>query len=178
ARARRARWIPTTLAASLLLALGGVALYGLTGLSGRVLAAQLALDHIKCRTFPGESAEDAQAPSDAAARFASAYGWSVDVPAPPPDEGARFICLRRCVYMRGQVAHAMYRVGDRDVSLFVLTDAASPPMDLSILGQRARAWSDGRRTYALVADLPPDAVARLKRYFEAKLTRARVEATR
>jgi anti-sigma factor RsiW len=177
-RARRRLWIPTTLAASLLFALSGVALYGLTGVSGRLLAAQLALDHLKCRTFPGESRDTAQKPSDAAAHFARAYGWNVAVPAAPPGEGARFICLRRCLYMRGQIAHAVYHVDESDVSLFVLPSAESPPVDLSILGQRARTWSDGHRTYALIADLPPDAVARLKRYFEPRLVRARLEAAR
>lgn len=176
AAVRRRLWIPTTLAASLLFALGGVALYGLTGVSGRVLAAQLALDHVKCRTFSGESSEDAEAPADASARFARTYGWHVAVPAAPPGGESRFICLRRCLYMRGQLAHAIYNIDDRDVSLFVLPGADSPSANLSILGQRARTWSDGHRTYALVADLPPDTVARLKRYFEARLVRARHEA--
>ncbi|MPY87080.1 MAG: hypothetical protein GEU99_04080 [Luteitalea sp.] len=169
--ARRRTWLPATLAASVLLTLGGVTLYGLTATSGRVLAAQLALDHVKCRTLQHDPPAGTLEPTEAAARFARDYGWKVAVPAAPPDEDARFICVRRCMYMRGRVAHVMYGVGDRVVSLFVIPLAESPPADLAILGQRARAWSDGRQTYAIIADLPQERVARLTQYFSTELAR-------
>src|SRR5687767_930380 len=74
ARPRLGRLVPLSLAATLLLAVAGVFLFGV---NHEAVAAQLALDHMKCFAVAGDdAATDSKA---AAAAWQSTRGWSIGV---------------------------------------------------------------------------------------------------
>jgi anti-sigma factor RsiW len=148
--ARLGRWVPLSLAATLLLSLGGLFLYSALH-QGEALAAQLALDHVKCFQF--ESAP--QDPATAAARWAAANGWTVQVPASAPERHLEFVSLRRCLVTEGRTAHMMYKWRGEPLSLFVmpeaLADGRDPERTIERFGHEAILWSANDRTYAVLA---------------------------
>ena len=168
---RQARWwavrMPVT--ATVTLALTGVLLYGATGSSSTLLAAQLALDHMKCVRLHGSHAgiDAAQATRDWNAR----YGWTPRLPAAPRTSAATLIGVRRCLYGHGHVVHLLYDVEGRVVSLFVMPREAHPagetPTAHGFLGQQAAVWSKGDQSFALVGDMPATRLATLATDFRA-----------
>ena len=86
------------MAAALVLVVGGVLLYSLTGLSPTVLAAQLTLDHVKCFAV-----HDADAPVDVRAseeQYARDYGQQIRLPRPAV-AGLQLVGMRRCFAAKG-----------------------------------------------------------------------------
>jgi anti-sigma factor RsiW len=154
ARAGRARRVAGALplAASLLLAVGGMLVYGLLGSGGRALAGQLALDHYKCVHIVGGAAATTTV-DGAAARWERDHGWAVRLPA--SDDRFRFVALRHCLHSHGLMAHALYRRGGELVSLFIIPRPVDKPGVQEIMGERAAIWSTGGRTYAVVGAAPP-----------------------
>ena len=61
------------------------------------------------------------------------------------------LAVRRCLYGDGMGAHVMYRVNGEPVSLFVLTGLTRPAAELSLFGHDEVVWTQGDRTYMLVA---------------------------
>ena len=83
----------------MVLALGAIALPVITGRSNVVLAAQLALDHLKCFTIDGHDHGQVLSVADAEAELLHDYGWQLSVPQTGGADHGRLISVRRC-YLR------------------------------------------------------------------------------
>lgn len=171
-RARSARrWLPLRMpvAATLVLTLMGTLLYGLTSSSATVLAAQLALDHLKCVKLvtTGTVVNPVQAARD----WAQHYHWTPKMPAAPKGRKASLMTVRRCLLGHGHLAHLMYEVDGTVVSLFVMpredAPASAEPTEHAFLGQQAQLWSSGDQSFALVGDVEPAQLERLAEEFRA-----------
>ena len=148
------RWVPLSLAASLLLA---VAVVFVVSLNDRVeaLATGLALDHAKCFRIG-----DSQHPADAAAveqAWARDRGWPIRVAHSDTAEQLELVCVRRCISMDGLTAHVMYRWRGEPLSVYVLPHTVAESRLVDAIGHETAIWSDAGRTYAVMADgHPPD----------------------
>lgn len=157
-RSRLRRWVPLSLAATLFLAVGGAFLFTL-GRPAEALAAELALDHMKCF-----KTQDIAARADAAAvarDWARNQGWTIPVVPGMPDEGIALVGLRRCFSTSGQMAHLMYSDHGQPLSVYVLRRSGAGAHELEVLGQRTVIWSSGNRTYAVVGNEAPEVLARV-----------------
>ena len=133
------------------LTLGAVLLPVVTIRSTAVLAAQLALDHLKCFTIDGDADGEPIAKEHAEAVLKQEYGFEVTVPASRPDEHLELLAVRRCLYGDGRAAHILYRINGEPVSLFILPGVQRPAEELSLFGHDQLVWTEGDRTYMLVA---------------------------
>jgi anti-sigma factor RsiW len=148
----RKTWVPLSMVATLMLAVAGVFFYGLRGGTG-ALAAQLAVDHVKCFEF----AEPPTILPSAAAlgrQWAEERGWAVTVPKTEPLEQLELLGLRRCISTEGTTAHMMYKWRGKPLSVYIL-NRATPRIGpertfVERLGQDSMIWSKGGRTYAVV----------------------------
>ncbi|MEW6320561.1 MAG: zf-HC2 domain-containing protein [Acidobacteriota bacterium] len=137
-------------AAAVVLTLGA-GLFVATSQSTVVLAAQLALDHVKCFLLDGHDHLPTKNPEDAEAFIQARYGWTVDVPPSRPAEGFRLVASRKCLLGDGFAAHLLYRADGQPVSVFILPgDHAAH--DLRIFGAAVEAWSANGRTYVVVVE--------------------------
>ena len=147
------RWAPLSLAATLVLAVAGVIVFGLND-RVEALAASLALDHVKCFKLSGT---DGRAEPAAEARtWERSQGWAITV---PPDEPARQLTLvdvRRCYSTDGRAAHMMYTWRGAPLSVYVLQGEVGRDQIVDRMGSEAVIWCANRRTYAVVADGHPD----------------------
>lgn len=161
----RARLAPLALAAALVLAVGGVFLYQGTRSSSRLLAAELAMDHEKC--FRLNHLLDADGtPSAVQATMSSWFGWDVTLPSLAGHADVSLVGSRPCLYGEGKVAHIMYMHRGRPVSLFMLPRETRPEQVVRVFGHEARMWSEGDRTFVLLAresDAELDDMVRLVR---------------
>ena len=151
------RWIPMSVAATLLLAVGGVFMFGLTQ-KAQALAFQMTIDHVKCSRFAGDGAHIDGAAAEQ--RWAATYGWPIRVAggsaASTPVEGApRLRDVRRCAVTDGRVAHILYEWQGRPLSVYVLPSVViGGAEEVRRFGHDAVLWSQNGRTYALVARGP------------------------
>lgn len=155
-----------SLAAALMLVVGGVLLYALTGLSPAVLAAQLTLDHVKCFAV-----HDADEPVDVRAseeQYARDYGGEVHLPS-AVIPGFQLVGMRRCFCGEGVAAHAMYRLHGRPVSLYVIPDASRERASTDAFGHDAVMWSKGNVTYVLLGNEPRETLETLAKAIESAL---------
>ena len=150
-RILKSRILTLSMAAALVIVLGGVLLYSLTRLSPTVLAAQLTLDHVKC--FAVDSAATAIDVRATENQYARDYGWRVQLPRAAID-GLELVGLRRCLCAEGAAAHAMYRLNGRPVSLYVIPDASRDRAATDVFGHDAVIWSRQDITYVLVGKEP------------------------
>jgi anti-sigma factor RsiW len=138
------------LAASIVLAVGALALQQVTRASTRVLAAELAADHVKCflvNAVLGTHHEPA-----AAERFLEArFNWDLDLPAGADPSDLDLVGARTCLYGDGTVAHLMYEHHGEPVSVFMLPATAREAEIVGALGHEAAIWSSGDRTFVLLA---------------------------
>jgi len=148
----RAGW-PMALAATLVLAVAGSAFYGLVVNPAKAVAAQLALDHLKCFTLFEEPA--GLSPADVQAELKARHGIDIVLPAGQAAEGLTLVGGRRCLYLDGSVAHLLYRKGAVQVSLFVLPIGERlGQTGLDVLGHSAVAFTKGGRTWVALARVP------------------------
>ena len=138
-------------AALVVLTLGAVLLPIATVRSTAVLAAQLALDHLKCFTIDGDADGQPIAKAEAEATLLRDFDFSVSVPASLPSERLDLLAVRRCLYGDGLGAHLMYRANGEPVSLFILPGLTRPAAELSLFGHDEVVWTQGDRTYMMVA---------------------------
>jgi hypothetical protein len=138
-------------AALLVLAVGAVTLPVVTARSTVVLAAQLALDHLKCFTLEPHDHGESISVADAEAELTREYGWDLKVPASAGTADGHLVAVRRCLYGDGRAAHILYTVAGQPVSLFILPGLERPTDALSVFGQDAVVWHRDGRTYVLVA---------------------------
>jgi anti-sigma factor RsiW len=147
----RRTWIPLSLAATILLAVAGAFLIGLNN-PVEALAAQLAVDHVKCFQFvPDHGMVDS---GEAGQDWARAHGWALRVPSSAPDRQLVLLDVRRCLSTSGMTAHMLYRWRGEPLSVYVLNGVHPRNLDVrnvDTLGQEEIMWSRGGRTYAVVA---------------------------
>jgi len=162
------RLAPFALAASLVLIVAAAFLYQLTVESPRIMAAELAADHMKCFAMNAllGTHQDVTAVESA---LASSFGWNVHLPDRPETAGLELIGSRPCLYGEGRIAHVMYRHEGRPVSLFMLPDDHRADTVIDVMGHEAVIWSDHDRTFVLVAGDPPDEVGRLASFVRASM---------
>ena len=141
--------LPLALTASLVLLVAGAFLYQATHYSSRLLAAELAADHMKC--FAANSLLGTHdAPAAVERSMMSAFGWQLHLPEQFDASGLELVGSRRCLYGEGKVAHLMYRDQGRPVSIFMLPKRVRPEELVEVLGHEAAIWSSGDRTFVLV----------------------------
>jgi anti-sigma factor RsiW len=164
----RARLAPFALAASLVVIVGGAFVYQATDKSARVLAAELAADHVKCFAMNRVLAthEDARAVESS---LISGFNWHVHLPQDLSRAQLELVGARPCLYGKGKIAHIMYRHDGHPVSLFMLPDTTRAHELVEVLGHEAAIWCNGNRTFVLVAREPKREVEQLASFVEAGL---------
>jgi len=138
-------------AAMFVLTLGAVLLPVATLRSTTLLAAQLALDHLKCFTIEGDADGAPIAKERAEATLKQEFDLIVNVPPSLAAEKLELMAVRRCLYGDGRAAHLMYRLDGEPVSLFIVPGMSRPAAELSLFGHEQVVWTQGDRTYMLVA---------------------------
>jgi hypothetical protein len=138
-------------AAIVVLTLGAVLLPVATIRSTAVLAAQLALDHLKCFTIEGDADGAPISKAQAEAALRDEFDLIVAVPPSLEAEKLELMAVRRCLYGDGRAAHLMYRLDGEPVSLFVIPGLTRPAAQMSLFGHDQVVWTQGDRTYMLVA---------------------------
>jgi len=160
------RWVPLSLAATLVLALAGVFLIGLSD-RVEVFAAQLALDHVKCFKFTPDRIAKGE-PTALGNDWASTRGWALKVPSSAPEYNLELMGVRRCGSTSGSVAHVLYRWKGEPLSVYVLPSTLAPSRTVQsvveTLGHEAIVWTHAGRTYAVIARGSPDELARVASY--------------
>lgn len=138
-------------AALVVIVLGAVLVPVITGRSTVVLAAQMALDHLKCFVIDGDGDGATISKADAEALLQREYGWTMSVPASSADVDLELVAVRHCLYGDGLAAHLLYRANGQPVSLFIMPDLVRPAAHLQVLGHDQVVWTAGDRTYMLVS---------------------------
>jgi anti-sigma factor RsiW len=163
------RWVPLSLAATLILAVAGAFLFGLNS-KVDALAAQLTLDHVTCFQFAPERLGHADAAA-AAREWAAKQGWSIQIPASSTRESLELLGIRRCSMSSGRVAHVMYKWRGEPLSVFVVPRTLRRMRDQQELvekfGHEAIVWTDRERTYVVLARARPAELAPLVGYVRA-----------
>ena len=164
----RSRLAPYALAASLVVIVGGAFLYQATDKSARVLAAELAADHVKC--FAMNRALGTHQPVAAVeSSMAASFGWRAHLPEDPASADLELVGARPCLYGEGKIAHIMYRHKGKPLSLFMLPNTARTQELVEVLGHEAAIWCVGNRTFVLVTREPRAEVQRLASFVRAGL---------
>jgi len=138
-------------AAMVVLTLGAVLLPVATVRSTVLLAAQLALDHLKCFTIEGDADAPPIPAAQAEAMLKQEFDFIVTVPASLEAEKLELLAVRRCLYGDGRAAHLLYRLDGQPVSLFIIPGLTRPAAELSLFGHDQVVWTKGDRTYMLIA---------------------------
>jgi anti-sigma factor RsiW len=164
----RSRLAPLAAAASLVLIVGAAFLYQLTASSNRVLAAELAADHVKCFALNGmlQTHDDASAVEN---MMMSLFNWRMHVLPRRDEEDVELVGSRLCMSGEGRVAHIMYRHHGEPVSLFMLPREARSSEMVQALGHRAAIWCEGDRTFVLIGREPEQEIARMATLVQASL---------
>jgi anti-sigma factor (TIGR02949 family) len=165
--ARVRRWMPLSLAASLVLAIAGVFVFGLND-RVEALAASLAIDHVKCFKVDGTSPHTE--PAAAEGRWQKDQGWPIVVAPSAPGEQLTLINVRRCFTTDGRSAHLMYTWRGVPLSVYVLAEPdgnAGRDRMLSKMGHDTVIWCARGRTYAIVADGHPQDLSQVVDYMKA-----------
>jgi anti-sigma factor RsiW len=142
------RWAPLSVAATLLLAVAGVIVFGLND-RVQALAASLAVDHVKCFRINGTASEaDAQ---DSERTWQEHQGWPIVVPQPALSHQLKLVGVRLCLSSDGRVAHMMYTWGGEPLSVYVLQADAGRDDTIHRMGAQEIIWRANHRTYAIVS---------------------------
>jgi anti-sigma factor RsiW len=163
----RARFAPLAAAAALVVVAGGAFLYEATGRSTRLMAAELAADHVKCFTMNAAFGTQHSAES-VRHTLASSFDWRTDVPRTADGE-LKLVGARPCLYGQGKVAHIMYRHNGHPVSLFMVPRTERPAQTLDTFGHACAIWSKDQRTFVLVSREPRDEMEKLAAVMQASM---------
>jgi anti-sigma factor RsiW len=145
----RLRAISVALAALLMVFTASAFMSLATHRDDGLLAAQLTSDHTRCfKRFGPASIADARQMEQ---MLSERYGWNIHIPPSSEAAGVQLVGAKRCFYSGGALPHILYRVGDQDVSLYVIDGVARPPADLVAAGHRSRVWSRDDKTYVFVS---------------------------
>jgi len=83
--------------------------------------------------------------------MASTFDWNVNLPDESGQGTLNLVGSRPCLYGEGKVAHIMYTYNGQPVSLFMLPRETRASELVQVFGHQARIWSEGDRTFVLVA---------------------------
>jgi len=144
------RLSPIAAAAALMLVVTVGLLPVVTGQSSVVLAAQLALDHVKCFLIDGDLHAQPVSAAEAEATIRQQHGWSVPVSDTGGVDNSQLVAVRECLYGEGMAAHLLYRIGEMPVSLFVMPTADHVVAQMSLLAADTLSWNQNGHTHMLV----------------------------
>jgi anti-sigma factor RsiW len=167
-RTWRSRLAPLSLAASLVVVVGGAFLYQATHRSARVMAAELTADHVKCFAMNAALGTH-ERPSSVESTMLSSFDWRMHLPAEPAREGLELVGARLCLYGEGKIAHIMYRHEGRPLSLFMLPNSQRAQDLIEVLGHEAAIWCVNNRTFVLVARESPPQMQHLATFVRSGL---------
>ena len=162
-------WLaPMGAAATLVVIVGGAFLYQATARSPRLLAAELAADHMKCFAMNAvlgthDSVEAVE--SD----MVSSFGWNAQLVFGTDASEFELVGSRPCLYGEGKIAHIMYRHNGQPLSLFMLPRTERPEQLVEILGHECAIWSSADRTFVLVSRETRAEVERIAGYVHASI---------
>jgi anti-sigma factor RsiW len=158
------RWVPLSLAATLVLAVAGVFLFGLND-RVEALAGSLAVDHVKCFKVEGTDKQPSAAHAEEA--WQKDQGWPIVVPDTAPSEELKLVDVRRCFTTDGRSAHMMYTWRGAPLSLYVLPENVGRDRVVDKMGHEAIIWCANSRTYAVVTEGHPQDITRIVDYMKA-----------
>src|SRR5206468_5395636 len=164
----RTRLAPVALAASLVLIVAAAFLYQATEKSARIMAAELAADHVKCYAL-NSVLRTRHAPAAVEGAMLAGFGWQMHLPDNPEQADLELVGARPCLYDKGKVAHIMYTHQGRPVSLFMLPNTSRSHELVKALGHEAAIWCVGRRTFVLIARESRQDVERMASFVQAGL---------
>ena len=154
-------WVPLSMAATVLLAIGAVLVLGQNERLEAAFAAQLALDHDRCFTHLEGVLPDFDQ-RQAEMRLAGDHG--LDVAMPPESADFDLIDVRQCLYDDGEMAHVLCEWHGEPVSLYVVPDRSDGDQILEIVGHDAVIWSQNDNAYVLVAETGPIEIGKVVQY--------------
>jgi len=160
------RWAPLSVAATLLLAVAGVFLFGLND-RVEALASSLVVDHVKCFAVTGSSAS--ADPRQSAIRWQQDQGWPITVADTDPSEQLRLVNVRRCFTSDGRAAHLLYAWRGTPLSVYVLQENAGRDCVINKMGHETAIWCANGRTYAVVADGQPGDLSHIVDYMKTRV---------
>src|SRR5262249_20861713 len=134
----------------------------------RVMAAELAADHVKCFAMNGvlHSRLDAAAVESS---MLSSFGWQMHVPGTLANAGLELVGARPCLYGEGKMAHIMYPRNGEPLSLFMLPRDERQKAVVRVLGHNAAVWCIRDRTFVLLSREPRESVEQLATLMETSL---------
>ena len=161
-RQHTVRWVPLSLAATVLLAAGALFMAGQwQGQGHGALAAQLAIDHDRC-FLVGPAGGPDFGRQEARVQLAGIVGSDIALPLESPDFD--LLDVRECAYEYGGVGHVMCSWRGDPVSLFVVPDRSYRERILEIINHDAVVWSGGGHAYVLVAEHGPVDIGQVARH--------------
>jgi hypothetical protein len=140
--------VPLSLAATIVLAVAGVFVFGLND-RVEALAASLAMDHSRCFKIFGTATDADSVVSERA--WQQDQGWPIVVPDTAAAQQLKLVNVRRCFTTEGRSAHMMYTWRGEPISVYVLQGNAGRDRIVHRMGTQAVVWCANQRTYALVA---------------------------
>jgi anti-sigma factor RsiW len=150
---RRRTWVPLSVAATLILATGGVFVFGLND-NLEAVTVQLMLDHVRCFQVAPERLAHADA-LGAGREWAASQGWALQVPASSAAAQIELLGVRRCMTASGTTAHLLYKWRGEPLSVYVLPrtlrSRAQEDEIVDTFGHEAVVWSARNRTYIVLA---------------------------
>jgi len=160
------RWAPLSLAATILLAVAGVFLFGLNN-RVEALASSLVIDHVKCFAMTGSNAS--ADPQQSAVHWQQDQGWPITVADTDLSEQLRLVNVRRCFTSDGRAAHLQYAWRGTSLSVYVLQENAGRDCVIEKMGHETAIWCANGRTYAIVADGHPADLSHIVDYMKARV---------
>jgi anti-sigma factor RsiW len=163
------RWVPLSVAATMVLAIAGVFLFSPNG-RVEALATELTLDHMTCFQFAPERLQHADAVT-AEHTWLAKQRWGIHVPESSSANQLELLGVRRCGLGTGRVAHILYKWRGQPLSVFVVPRVirgTMPKEPLDKLGHEAIMWSDRDRTYVILARGRPSELVPLVGYMKAR----------
>ena len=158
---RVAGWVPLSMAATVVLAVGAVFVVGQNQQLQAAFAAQLAIDHERCF-----AALDGLAPDfdEHRAQLTLARDFGVDVTVPAESDDFDVVDVRECLYDEGRMAHLLCEWRGQRVSLFVVPDRSRREQALEIVDHDAVIWSRDENAYVLVTEKGPVDIGHVTEY--------------
>ena len=142
-------WLPMSMAATVLLAVAAVFVFGQNQQLEAAFAAQLAIDHERCFSDVDDLTEGFDA-SRAQHVLSSTHNLTVAMP--PESADFDVLDVRQCLYDDGEMAHVLCAWRGQPMSLFIVPERSAREQLLEVVGHDALIWSRGRDAYVLVAE--------------------------
>ena len=162
------RLAPLAVAASLVVIVAAAFLYPLTARSSRVMAAELAADHVKCFALNGLFGTH-QSQHTVESAMAAGFDWPLHLPETAQQAGLELVGSRPCLYGEGRTAHLMFRHHGQPVSLFMLPGRQRAPDVFDVFGHEAAVWSIGDRTFVMISGERRAEAERLASFMRASI---------